>query len=67
MRTLIATDAPGRAFPSSVYATDEEYFSDAAKAYQTELQILHDAGIRYVQLDDPNLACAAFDERESSR
>jgi len=47
----------GKAYPKDVYANDEEYFADIAKAYQTELQILYDAGLRNVQVDDPNLAC----------
>ena len=47
----------GEAYPKEVYATDEEYFADIAKAYRTELQILYDAGLRNVQVDDPNLAC----------
>ena len=46
----------GRAYPKEVYANDEEYFADVAKAYQTELKLLHEAGIRNVQIDDPNLA-----------
>lgn len=32
------------------------YFADLAKAYQTELKILYDAGLRNAQIDDPNLA-----------
>jgi len=47
----------GRAYPKEVYANDEEYFADVAKAYQEELKILHSQGIRNVQIDDPNLAC----------
>lgn len=47
----------GKAYPNDVYNTDEEYFADIAKAYQTELQILYDAGLRNAQVDDPNLAC----------
>ena len=47
----------GKAYPKEVYANDEEYFADIAKAYQTELQILYDAGLRNAQVDDPNLAC----------
>lgn len=46
----------GKAYPNDVYNTDEEYFADIAKAYQTELQILYDAGLRNAQVDDPNLA-----------
>ena len=47
----------GKAYPKDVYSSDEEYFGDIAKAYQTELQILYDAGLRNAQVDDPNLAC----------
>lgn len=47
----------GKAYPKDVYANDEEYFGDIAKAYQAELKILYDAGCRNVQFDDPNLAC----------
>jgi len=46
----------GRSFPKEVYASDEEYFEDVAKAYQEELKILHSNGIRNIQIDDPNLA-----------
>lgn len=48
----------GHAYPKEVYANDAEYFADVAKAYQAELQILYDAGLRNVTIDDPNLACA---------
>ncbi|KAF9637805.1 putative methionine vitamin-b12 protein [Lasiodiplodia theobromae] len=46
----------GQAYPADVYSSDEEYFGDIAKAYQTELDILYKAGLRNVQYDDPNLA-----------
>lgn len=51
----------GMAYPKSVYASDDEYFADIAKAYQTELRILYDAGLRNAQVDDPNLACKSFE------
>ena len=47
----------GRAYPKDVYPSDKEYFADIAKAYQTELHILYDKGLRNVQIDDRNLAC----------
>jgi methionine synthase II (cobalamin-independent) len=50
----------GVAYPKSVYANDQEYFADIAKAYQEELQILYDHGVRNVQFDDPNIACPFF-------
>jgi len=46
----------GRAYPGDVYASDDEYFADIAKAYQAELRILYYAGCRNVQFDDPNFA-----------
>lgn len=49
----------GKAFPKDVYKNDKEYFADVAKAYQVELDILYQAGLRNVQFDDPNLACSS--------
>ena len=49
----------GKAYPKDVYKNDDEYFADIARAYQDELQILYDHGLRNVQFDDPNLACKA--------
>lgn len=48
----------GRAYTKDVYQNDEEYFKDIAKAYQTEIGLLYDAGLRNLQIDDPNLACS---------
>ena len=50
---------PNKAYVKGVYANDDEYFADVAKAYQTELKILYDAGLRNAQVDDPNLACTS--------
>ena len=47
----------GSAYPKDVYASDAEYFADIATAYRTELAILYRAGLRNVQIDDPNFAC----------
>ncbi|PVH71496.1 UROD/MetE-like protein [Cadophora sp. DSE1049] len=46
----------GQAFPKEVYASDDEYFADIAQAYRAELDILYAAGVRNVQIDDPNFA-----------
>lgn len=51
---------PGKAYTKGTYANDDEYFADVAKAYQTELKILYDAGLRNAQVDDPNLACESL-------
>ncbi|KAG0651052.1 hypothetical protein D0Z07_2807 [Hyphodiscus hymeniophilus] len=47
--------AKGTAYSSSAYSSDEEYFTDLASAYQTEFDILYSAGLRSIQIDDPNL------------
>lgn len=52
----------GKAYPKEVYASDDEYFADIAKAYQDELKILYDAGCRNIQFDDPNLAYFCSDK-----
>ena len=46
----------GRAYTPEAYKNDAEYFEDVAKAYQSELEILYEAGLRNVQFDDPGLA-----------
>ena len=46
----------GRAYTPEAYKNDAEYFKDVAKAYQKELEILYEAGLRNVQFDDPGLA-----------
>ena len=46
----------GRAYTKEAYANDTEYFTDVAKAYQQELKVLYEAGLRNVQFDDPGLA-----------
>jgi len=45
----------GRAYPKDVYANDEEYFADVAKAYQEELKILHGEGIRNGMTDQDHI------------
>ncbi|KAK3671668.1 hypothetical protein LTR78_008401 [Recurvomyces mirabilis] len=47
---------PKKAYVDGAYQNDDEYFADVAEAYQTELKILYDAGLRNGQVDDPNLA-----------
>ena len=48
--------APGKCYSTDVYANDDEFFSDLAKAYQQEIQALYDEGLRNLQIDDPTLA-----------
>ncbi|KAH7350521.1 hypothetical protein BKA65DRAFT_498485 [Rhexocercosporidium sp. MPI-PUGE-AT-0058] len=65
LKTLLTMIAPpwyhlrykdGQAFPKEVYASDDEYFWDIAQAFRAELDILYAAGVRNVQIDDPNFA-----------
>ncbi|KAK6438033.1 hypothetical protein LTR95_005770 [Oleoguttula sp. CCFEE 5521] len=53
---------PNKAYLPGVYNSDAEYFADVAAAYQKELSILYDAGLRNGQIDDPNLAYFCSDE-----
>lgn len=41
--------------PSSGYTGDKEYFEDLAAAYRQEIKALYDAGLRNIQIDDPNM------------
>ncbi|KAF7341895.1 Methionine vitamin-b12 [Mycena sanguinolenta] len=47
--------AHGTAWAPGVYDSDRAYFADLATAYRAELRALYDAGLRHVQIDDPNL------------
>ncbi|SPO28816.1 probable Methionine synthase, vitamin-b12 independent [Ustilago trichophora] len=44
------------AISEQVYPDLEEFFSDLAAVYRTEITALYSAGCRYIQLDDTNLA-----------
>ena len=47
---------------------DPAFYDDVAKAYGDELQSLFDAGCRYVQMDDTNLAYLCDEKmREAAR
>jgi 5-methyltetrahydropteroyltriglutamate--homocysteine methyltransferase len=47
---------------------DPAFYDDVARAYGEELQSLYDAGCRYVQMDDTNLAYLCDDKmREAAR
>lgn len=51
----------GGAARPEAYTSDKEYFADLAAAYRQELRTLYDAGLRSVQIDDPNLTYFVFD------
>ena len=39
-----------------VYDNDEAFFEDVAAAYRREFEVLYQAGVRNVQVDDPNMS-----------
>ena len=51
----------GKAYPSDVYHSDDEYFEDLAVAYRKEFKTLYDAGLRSVQIDDPSFQYFCFE------
>ena len=48
------------------YPSMEEFFDDLARVYQDEIQDLYDAGCRFLQLDDTNLAYLCDPEMRSA-
>ncbi|KAJ5087139.1 hypothetical protein N7456_010755 [Penicillium angulare] len=57
--------ALGTSYSPPAYNTDREYFQDLAKAYQEEFKELYDAGLRSIQIDDPNMLFFVTDEFRS--
>ncbi|HEX7712165.1 MAG TPA: 5-methyltetrahydropteroyltriglutamate--homocysteine S-methyltransferase [Sphingomonadaceae bacterium] len=59
----------GRAgIPEEVYPTMDEFYADVAAAYRDEIASLAQAGCRYLQLDDTNLAYLCDEtQRENAR
>lgn len=56
------------AISKTAYPDLEEFYDDVAAAYRAELKSLADAGCRYVQLDDTNLAYLCDEKmREGAR
>jgi 5-methyltetrahydropteroyltriglutamate--homocysteine methyltransferase len=56
----------GRAgIPESVYPEMDEFYADVAAAYREEVAQLAQAGCRYLQMDDTNLAYLCDDEQRA--
>ncbi len=56
------------AIDAEVYPDLDQFYADVAAAYRTEIASLADAGCRYLQLDDTNLAYLCDDtQRENAR
>ncbi|KAH9843415.1 methionine synthase, vitamin-B12 independent [Teratosphaeria destructans] len=45
----------GSAYERGIYESDEEYLKDIAVAMRQEIMTLYDAGLRLIQIDDPNM------------
>jgi 5-methyltetrahydropteroyltriglutamate--homocysteine methyltransferase len=56
------------AISEDVYPDIEEFYADVAAAYRAEIASLAEAGLRYIQLDDTNLAYLCDEtQRENAR
>ena len=66
--TMLHFRAGRGGIPEAVYPTMEEFYDDVAAAYRAELASLAEAGCRYLQLDDTNLAYLCDEtQRENAR
>jgi len=52
--------------PESIYPTMDEFYADISAAYRAEVESLADAGCRYIQMDDTNLAYLCDDEQRAA-
>ena len=66
--TMLHFRAGREGIDETVYPDMAEFFADVASAYREEVSDLTDAGCRYLQLDDTNLAYLCDDQqRENAR
>jgi 5-methyltetrahydropteroyltriglutamate--homocysteine methyltransferase len=54
--TMLHFRAGRSGIPEDVYPTMDEFYADVAAAYRAEIDSLAQAGCRYIQMDDTNLA-----------
>ena len=54
--TMVHFRGGRKAIDIHAYPDMDEFFEDLAQVYRDEIQALYDAGCRYIQLDDTNLA-----------
>jgi 5-methyltetrahydropteroyltriglutamate--homocysteine methyltransferase len=54
--TMVHFRGGRKAIDIEAYPEMDEFFDDLAQCYREEIQSLYDAGCRYIQLDDTNLA-----------
>jgi len=66
--TMLHFRAGREGIPVDVYPEMDDFFADVGAAYRQEVAELADAGCRYLQLDDTNLAYLCDDkQRENAR
>ncbi len=66
--TMLHFRAGREGIPMDVYPDMEDFFGDVGEAYRAEIATLADAGCRYLQLDDTNLAYLCDDtQRENAK
>jgi 5-methyltetrahydropteroyltriglutamate--homocysteine methyltransferase len=63
--TMLHFRAGRTGIPEDIYPTMDEFYADVAAAYREEVDQLAEAGCRYLQLDDTNLAYLCDDEQRA--
>ncbi|TIX48815.1 5-methyltetrahydropteroyltriglutamate--homocysteine S-methyltransferase [Alteraurantiacibacter aquimixticola] len=63
--TMLHFRAGRSGIPEDVYPEMDEFYADVAAAYRAEVDSLVDAGCRYIQMDDTNLAYLCDDEQRA--
>jgi 5-methyltetrahydropteroyltriglutamate--homocysteine methyltransferase len=63
--TMLHFRAGREGIPADVYPTMDEFYADVAAAYRAEVSGLADAGCRYIQMDDTNLAYLCDDSHRA--
>jgi len=63
--TMLHFRAGRTGIPEDVYPTMDEFYADVAAAFRSEIDGLADAGCRYIQMDDTNLAYLCDDEQRA--
>jgi 5-methyltetrahydropteroyltriglutamate--homocysteine methyltransferase len=66
--TMLHFRAGREGIPQDIYPTMDEFYADVAAAYRAEIADLAEAGCRYIQMDDTNLAYLCDEKhREDAR
>ncbi|KAK3076587.1 hypothetical protein LTS18_012612 [Coniosporium uncinatum] len=58
----------GESYSAAAYSDDDSFFADLVEAFRKEILALYDAGLRFLQVDDPNMTFFCDEEwLETSR